>query len=67
MEGYCHLQSGIITELVTVWIVEASGLPAADVLTNAFSLVFNGNPVPDLGSQVLKIVKCDATWQSTFR
>ena len=61
------LLSEDISNAFTPWIEEAVSLFDAGMPTGCFSLVFDGDPVPDLSSNVFQIVKRDAAWQDAYK
>jgi hypothetical protein len=61
--GDDKLWSSCISRCFAIWITEALALSTAGMPANSFSLVFDGDPVPDRSSEEFDIVKGDAAWQ----
>ena len=55
-----------VTGSLCGWLTEALALHAAGMPAQSFSLVFDGDPVPEQSSALFEIVKLDAAWQVAF-
>ena len=62
-QDFDRLRASDVSKSLGVWIMEALALPSAGMPANSFSLVFDGDPISGLSSQVFEIVKRDAAWQ----
>lgn len=45
------------------WITEATALPAYGMPLGSFSLILDGDPLPELASEVFEVLKEEAAWQ----
>ena len=66
MDYWEQLQSEVVTKCLTPWITEALALPKVGMPIGAFTLVLDGDDIPQKTSQVFEIVKRDAAWQAAL-
>jgi hypothetical protein len=65
--GYWEqLHSEVVTKSLTPWITETLAIPKLGMPINAFTLVLDGDAIPQKTSQVFEIVKRDAAWQAAL-
>ena len=48
------------------WVAEAAALRAAGMPTKSFSLVFDGDPIPDRSAEIFDLFKIEVEWQAAF-
>ncbi|KAI8219685.1 hypothetical protein K4K54_009328 [Colletotrichum sp. SAR 10_86] len=78
-EGYSHsmtkyvlrdewrIQSAQITQSIWKWIQEALALAPAGMPDNSFSLILDGQPLPNLATQMFQaVVQRDIAWQRAW-
>jgi hypothetical protein len=58
--------AGFISQGVGTWIMEARALPSLGMPQDSFTLVLDGDPLPDQTSRIFKIIQRDAAWQSAL-
>ncbi|EUC32498.1 hypothetical protein COCCADRAFT_98462 [Bipolaris zeicola 26-R-13] len=59
-----RLQASEVSQLVGNWMVEALALPSLGMPEGSFTLVLDGDPIPEHTSKVFRIVQRDAAWQA---
>lgn len=64
--GFHEARSEDISSSFGVRITEALALQSAGMPATSFSLVFDGDGIPDRSAQVFEIVKRDAAWQAAL-
>ncbi|WQF84372.1 hypothetical protein CDEST_09386 [Colletotrichum destructivum] len=53
-----------VTSNINAWVMEALALSPAGMPANSFSLIFDGQPTPQLATQIFQsVVQQDVTWQ----
>ena len=62
-EFYDHSRAHELEINACQWITEASALHAYGMPAGSFTLILDGDPVPELASEAFNIVKEDAAWQ----
>ncbi|KAH0421845.1 hypothetical protein CcaCcLH18_13195 [Colletotrichum camelliae] len=61
------LDSNQISDIIRGWVVEAMALEPAGMPAGSFSLLLDGQPVPQLCAQIFQlIVQRDAAWQAAW-
>jgi hypothetical protein len=48
------------------WIMEAVSLPSLGMPQDSFTLILDGNPRPDLASEIFAVTQQNASWQTAF-
>ncbi|USP81842.1 hypothetical protein yc1106_09116 [Curvularia clavata] len=61
-----RLRARDVTRSVGKWMTEALALPSLGMPEESYTLVFDGNPVPELSSKVFRIIQRDAAWQAAL-
>ena len=65
-ESEKELQSVHIGKAFSIWIEEAMALYDNGMPSNSYTLIFDGDLVPDLSSSVFEVVKEEAAWQDAL-
>jgi hypothetical protein len=60
------LSASTITYSVATWIVECLRLPSLGMPEGSFSLVLDGNPIPDKTAELFQVVQRDVAWQKAL-
>ncbi|CAO2655409.1 Nn.00g104730.m01.CDS01 [Neocucurbitaria sp. VM-36] len=60
------LEDCTITKVVGAWIMEALALPSLGMPEDSFTLILDGDRIPEHTSEVFRVVQRDAAWQSTL-
>ncbi|CAN9167452.1 unnamed protein product [Alternaria sp. RS040] len=60
----CH--ANVISKGVGAWIMEAMALPSLGMPHGSFTLVLDGDPLPEQTSRLFRIIQRDAAWQSAL-
>ncbi|PSN73427.1 hypothetical protein BS50DRAFT_653910 [Corynespora cassiicola Philippines] len=60
------MNSNFMSEAIALWVGEAMALSSLGMPAGSFSLIFDGDPIPDRSSEALEIVRRDAIWQAAF-
>jgi hypothetical protein len=55
-----------VTQSVGTWIVESLLLPSLGMPQGSYTLVLDGNPIPEQTAAVFRIVQRDAAWQTAL-
>ena len=58
-----HLLAVDVTRSVGSWIIEAMMLPTLGMPDGSYSLVLDGNPLPEHTSKIFRILQRDASWR----
>jgi hypothetical protein len=61
-----RLFANTITRSVATWIVECLRLPSLGMPEGSFTLVLDGNPIPDKTAEVFQVVQRDVAWQKAL-
>ncbi|KAF5846217.1 hypothetical protein GGP41_003602 [Bipolaris sorokiniana] len=61
-----RLQASEVSQLVGNWMVEALALPSLGMPEGSFTLVLDGDPIPEHTSKVFRIMQRDAAWQAAL-
>jgi len=60
------LQARDVTRSIGTWIVEALRLPSLGMPEGSYTLIFDGDPMPEKSTAAFAVVQRDAAWQAAF-
>ncbi|KAH7552247.1 hypothetical protein BM1_09109 [Bipolaris maydis] len=61
-----RLKASEVSQVVGNWMVEALALPSLGMPEGSFTLVLDGDPIPEHTSKVFQIMQRDAAWQAAL-
>jgi hypothetical protein len=60
------LRAEYVTRTIAPWVMEALALPSLGMSAEAFTLSFDGDPLPERTAQVFEVIQRDVAWQDAY-
>jgi hypothetical protein len=61
------LRAEDVTRSIAPWVMEALALPSLGMPADAFTLILDGDPLPEKSEQVFEVIRRDAAWQGAYK